>query len=42
MYRQSIIIVVLFLTALAVVYPVLNRNAGGKRRRVAIEDSEAF
>ncbi len=28
MYRQSIIIVVLFLTALAVVYPVLNKNAG--------------
>jgi beta-lactamase class A len=27
MYRQSIIIVVLFLTALAVVYPILNKNA---------------
>jgi len=27
MYRKSIIIVVVFLTALAVVYPVLNRNA---------------
>lgn len=27
MYRQSIIIVVLFLSALAVVYPVLNKNA---------------
>ena len=30
MYRKSIIIVVVFLTALAVVYPVLNRNAAEK------------
>jgi len=41
MYRQSIIIVVLFLTALAVVYPVLNRNAS-ENGAVAVDDTAFY